>query len=101
MNLLGKLAITTFSGVVLMTKNVPFVKSRQGAEAGRAFMTLRSSSARGDAGAVKYGQLLSMLLTKSWPKTPQFQNTSGLDPCTVEFLLTWNPMAGYFRFFGK
>ena len=76
-------------------------KSRQGADADRAFRSLRSSSQRGDAGAVKYGQLLSVLLTKSWLKTSQFQNRSGLDPCTVEFLLTWNPMAGYFHFFGK
>ena len=77
------------------------VKSRQGADAGRAFMHLRSSSLRGDAGADKYGELLSMLLTKSWPNKCQDQNTSGLDPCTVEFLLTWNPMVGYFRFFGN
>lgn len=76
-----------------------FSKSKQGADADRAFTSLRSSSFRGDAGAVKYGQLLSMLLTKSWPKTSQ--NRSGLDPSIVEFLLTWNPMAGYFQFFGN
>ncbi|KAL9988403.1 hypothetical protein ACROYT_G002841 [Oculina patagonica] len=75
-------------------------ESRQGADASRAFKSLRSSSLRGDAGAVKYGQLLSMLLTKSWRKTNQPHNSSGLDPGTVEFLLTWNPMAGYFHFFG-
>ena len=84
-----------------MTKNVHFVKSRQGADADRAFRTLRSSTQRGDAGAAKYGHLLSMLLTKSWPKISQNQSRSGLDPCTVDFLLTWNPMAGYFKFFGN
>ena len=41
-----------------------------------------------------------MLLAKSWPKSPQGANTPGLDPVTVEFLLSWNSMAGYFRFFG-
>lgn len=64
-------------------------------------MALRGSSLRGDSGGDKYGALLSMLLTKSWPNTSHSQNSSGLDLSTVEFLLTWNPMAGYFRFFGK
>ena len=84
-----------------MTKNVPFVKSKQGADADRAFRTLKISSQRGDAGAAKYGHLLSVLLTKSWPKTSENQNRSGLDPGIVEFLLTWNPMAEYFHFFGN
>ena len=64
-------------------------------------MILQSSCLRAAAGTEKHGQLLSMLLTKSWPKTAQFDNSSGLDPGAVEFLLTWNPMAGYFQFFGK
>ena len=49
----------------------------------------------------KYGELLSMLLTKSWPKEEQQTHTSSLDPHTVQFLLTWKPMTGYLKFFGK
>lgn len=48
----------------------------------------------------KCGELLSMFLAKSWPKSTQGANTLGLDPVTVKFLLSWNSMAGYFRFFG-
>lgn len=48
----------------------------------------------------KCGELLSMLLEKSWPKSTQGANTSGLDPVTVNFLLSWKSMAAYFRFFG-
>ena len=48
----------------------------------------------------KCGELLSMFLAKSWPKSSQGANTSGLDPAAVEFLLSCNSMAGYFRFFG-
>ena len=60
-----------------------------------------SSSARGGASkAGKYGQLLSILLTKSWPKENGGTVTVGLDRRTVEFLLTWNPMTGYLKFFG-
>ena len=49
----------------------------------------------------KYGELLSMLLTNSWPKEEQQTHTSSLDPQTVQFLLTWKPMTGYLKFFGK
>ena len=49
----------------------------------------------------KYGELLSMFLTKSWPKEGQKTHTSSLDPQTVQFLLTWKPMTGYLKFFGK
>ena len=44
--------------------------------------------------------LLSILLTKSWPKEHSGTNRDGLNKRTVEFLLTWNPMAGYLKFFG-
>ena len=60
-----------------------------------------SSSARGGATkAGKYGELLSILLTKSWPKENSGTDSFGLDKRIVEFLLTWNPMAGYLKFFG-
>ena len=60
-----------------------------------------SSSARGGATkAGKYGELLSILLTKSWPKENSGGDSVGLDKRTVEFLLTWNPMTGYLKFFG-
>lgn len=42
-----------------------------------------------------------MLLTKSWPKEGEQTDTSGLDPRTVEFLLTWKPITGYLKFFGN
>lgn len=48
----------------------------------------------------KCGKLLSTLLVKSWPKSTLGENTSTLDPVTVEFLLSWNSMAAYFTFFG-
>ena len=51
--------------------------------------------------AGKYGELLSMLLTKNWPKEGQQTHTSSLDPQTVKFLLTWKPMTKYLKFFGK
>ncbi|PFX19442.1 E3 ubiquitin-protein ligase RNF213 [Stylophora pistillata] len=52
--------------------------------------------------AGKYGELLSMLLTSSWPKERQEErDTSSLDPRTVQFLLTWKPISGYLRFFGE
>ncbi|PFX17552.1 E3 ubiquitin-protein ligase RNF213, partial [Stylophora pistillata] len=76
------------------------IESGKGKDADRAFMTLHGSSLRGDSSAAKYGELLSVLLTKSWPKTDRSHNRSGLDLSTVELLLTWNPMTGYFRFFG-
>ena len=42
-----------------------------------------------------------MLLTKSWPKVDGgTDNRIGLHKGTVEFLLSWNPMAGYLKFFG-
>ena len=60
-----------------------------------------SSSARGGATkAGKCGELLSILLTKSWPKENIGRDSVGLDKRTVEFLLTWNPMTGYLKFFG-
>ncbi|XP_022803330.1 E3 ubiquitin-protein ligase rnf213-alpha-like isoform X2 [Stylophora pistillata] len=76
------------------------IQSGKGKDADHTFMTLRSSSMRGDSSAAKYGELLSMLLAKSWPNSRRSQIKSGLELSTVKFLLTWNPMAGYFRFFG-
>ena len=68
----------------------------------RVFNTIKNSCTQGDTGkAGKYGELLSILLTKSWPKEGEKTDTSGLDPRTVEFLLTWKPMTGYLKFFGK
>ena len=40
------------------------------------------------------------MLTKSWPKENGGTDRVGLDKRTVEFLLTWNPMTGYLKFFG-
>ncbi|XP_022801884.1 E3 ubiquitin-protein ligase rnf213-alpha-like, partial [Stylophora pistillata] len=76
------------------------IESKKGKDAHHAFMTLRGSSLRGDSRAAKYGELLSVLLAKSWPKTHRGRNRSGLDLSIVEFLLTWNPIVEYFRFFG-
>ena len=58
------------------------------------------SDVRGATKAGKCGELLSILLTKSWPKESRETDRVGLDKRTVEFLLTWNPMTGYFIFFG-
>ncbi|XP_068735057.1 LOW QUALITY PROTEIN: E3 ubiquitin-protein ligase rnf213-alpha-like [Montipora capricornis] len=77
------------------------INSRQGEDADHAFRTLRrGSSLKDDKRAEKYGELLSMLLTKSWPKRTGEANISSLDSVTVEFLLSWNPMTGYLKFFG-
>ncbi|XP_022806308.1 E3 ubiquitin-protein ligase rnf213-alpha-like [Stylophora pistillata] len=51
--------------------------------------------------AGKYGELLSMFLTKSWPKEGKQTHTSFLDRQTVQFLLTWKPMSGFLKFFGN
>ncbi|XP_022800357.1 E3 ubiquitin-protein ligase rnf213-alpha-like [Stylophora pistillata] len=51
--------------------------------------------------AGKSGELLSMFLTKSWPKDGEHSDACGLDPRTVEFVLTWNPMIGYLKFFNN
>ncbi|XP_015758606.1 PREDICTED: uncharacterized protein LOC107337885 [Acropora digitifera] len=75
------------------------INSRGRADTERAFETLSQGSTLGKR-AEKCGELLSTLLTKSWPKSTRKDITSGLDPVTVEFLLSWNPMPGYFRFFG-
>ena len=48
--------------------------------------------------AGKSGELLSMFLTKSWPRDGEQTDACGLDPRTVEFVLTWNPMMGYLKF---
>lgn len=65
-----------------------------------AFRSL-SWSAREDASkAGKYGELLSILLNKSWPKEDGGTDRIGLDRRSVEFLLSWNPMTGYLKFFG-
>lgn len=70
------------------------------ADTERAFETLSHGSTFGKR-AEKCGELLSILLTKSWPAGNTREDIpSILDPVTVEFLLSWNPMAGYFRFFG-
>ncbi|XP_068731195.1 E3 ubiquitin-protein ligase rnf213-alpha-like [Montipora capricornis] len=76
------------------------INSRQGEDAEHAFRTLQGSILKDDKRAEKYGELLSMLLTKSWPKRTGKANISSLDPVTVEFLLSWNPMTGYLKFFG-
>ena len=61
-----------------------------------------SSKAReGATKAGKYGELLSILLTKSWPRENGGTDRVCLDRRTVEFLLTWKPMTGYFKFFGN
>ena len=71
-----------------------------------------------NANAGKYGELLSMLLTRSWPeeaenrkqkenrqketqKEAQKETDTSLDPRAVQFLLTWKPMSGYLKFFGN
>lgn len=66
----------------------------------RAFRSLTSSAREEATKAGKYGELLSILLTKSWPKETGGTNRDSLDKRTVEFLLTWNPMAGYLKYFG-
>ncbi|KAJ7339375.1 hypothetical protein OS493_005769 [Desmophyllum pertusum] len=78
------------------------INSAERGDEERVFNTLRSSSVRDDpVKARKYGELLSVLLTKFWPKEGEEIYSSGLDPGTVEFLLTWNSMAGYLKFFGN
>ena len=69
------------------------------ADTDRAFETLSQGSTLSKR-TEKCGELLSILLTKSWPKSTQEDVVSRLDHVTVEFLLSWNPMAGYLRFFG-
>lgn len=72
-----------------------------------------------NANAGKYGELLSMLLTRSWSEEAENKkqkenrqketqkeaqketDTSSLDPRAVQFLLTWKPMSGYLKFFGN
>ena len=99
-----------------MTKNCSFItgytftpgsnqdscvfQSQERGDSDRAVERLRQRSNLSTRAREKCGELLSMLLAKSWPKSTQGANTSGLDPVTVEFLLSWNSMAGYFRFFG-
>ena len=81
---------------------IQWLFSQKKGDADVAFRSLRSSSTReGATNAGKYGELLSMLLTKSWPKVDGGTDSRiGLDKGTVEFLLSWNPMAGYLKFFG-
>ena len=74
-------------------------QSQERADTELAFETLSQSFTLGKR-AEKCGELLSIMLTKSWPKNTREDIPSGLDPVTVEFLLSWNPMPGYFRFFG-
>ena len=79
----------------------PCVFQSQGREdTDRAVERLNQRSNRSTRAQKKCGKLLSMLRAKSWPKSTQGANTSGLDPAAVEFLLSWNSMAEYFRFFG-
>ena len=75
-------------------------QSQERGDTDRAVERLSQHSNLSTRAQEKCGVLLSMLLAKSWPKSPQGANTPGLDPVTVEFLLSWNSMAGYFRFFG-
>ncbi|XP_068759451.1 E3 ubiquitin-protein ligase rnf213-alpha-like isoform X4 [Montipora capricornis] len=75
------------------------INSREREDTDRAFKTLSQGSTLSKR-TEKCGELLSILLAKSWPENPREDILPGLDPVTVEFLLSWNPMAGYFRFFG-
>lgn len=65
-----------------------------------AFHSLRLSARKDDSKAGKYGELLSILLSKSWPKEDGGTDRIYLDRRSVEFLLSWNPMTGYLEFFG-
>ncbi|XP_067057901.1 E3 ubiquitin-protein ligase rnf213-alpha-like isoform X3 [Acropora muricata] len=76
------------------------IDSQEREDTDRAVERLSQRSNRTAIAQKKCGKLLSMLLAKSWPKSTQGANTSGLDPAAVEFLLSWNSMAGYFRCFG-
>lgn len=76
-------------------------QSQEREDTDRAVEWLSQRSSRSTRAQKKCGELLSRsLATESWPKSTQGANTSGLDPAAVEFLLTWNTMAGYLRFFG-
>ena len=74
-------------------------QSRERGDTERAFKTLTQGSKLSKR-AEKCGQLLSVLLTKLWPENSRQDISSGLDPVAVEFLLSWNPMAEFLRFFG-
>ena len=69
-------------------------------DADRAFRSLSCSVREDAAKAGKYGELLSILLNKSWPKEDSVTDRIGLDRRSVKFLLSWNPMTGYLKFFG-
>ena len=75
-------------------------QSQEGGDTDHAIERLSQRTNLSTRAQEKCGELLSMLLAKSWPKSTQGANTSGLDPVTVNFLLSWNSMAAYFRFFG-
>ncbi|KAK2553290.1 E3 ubiquitin-protein ligase rnf213-alpha [Acropora cervicornis] len=76
------------------------IKSQERGDTDRAIERLSQRTNLSTRAQEKCGELLSMLLAKSWPKSTQGANTSGLDPVTVNFLLSWKSMAAYFRFFG-
>lgn len=102
--------LTRFSAIILGRINYTFTsgsnqgpcvfQSQERGDTDRAIQRLSQRTNLSTRAQEKCGELLSMLLAKSWPKSTQGANTSDLDPVTVKFLLSWNSMAGYFRFFG-